>query len=157
SLAGHLGLDNLIFFYDDNRITIDGTTSLAFSEEVGKRYEAYGWSVSHVDGHDAGQIRAALDEAVKEAGKPKLIVARTHIGIGSPKQDTKEAHGEPLGAKALQATKEKIGWPLEPTFVVPEEVRALFHERAGDGAKEHDAWRVREAAFLRAGGDAADL
>ena len=100
SLAGHLGLDNLIFFYDDNKITIDGDTDLAFSEDVGKRYEAYGWFVQRIDGHDHGQIRAALDAAVANVGKPSLIVARTHIGIGSPKQDSHKAHGEPLGPDA---------------------------------------------------------
>ncbi len=122
SLAGHLGLDNLVFFYDDNHITIDGNTSLAFSEDVGKRYEAYGWYVQHIDGHDAAQIREALDKAVAEPARPSLIVARTHIGIGSPKQDTSGAHGEPLGEKAMAATKAALGWPETP-FYVPEEVR----------------------------------
>src|SRR5439155_8625020 len=103
---GHLGLDNLIFFYDDNHITIDGKTDLAFSEDVGKRYEAYGWHVQHVDGHDRGQIQAALAQAVATRGKPHFIVARTHIGIGSPKQDSEKAHGEPLGKDAVKATKE---------------------------------------------------
>src|SRR5262249_61704468 len=83
SLAGHLGLDNLIFFYDDNHITIDGKTSLAFSENVGKRYEAYGWFVQHIDGHDHAQIRAALDRADADSGRPSLIVAPTHIPIRS--------------------------------------------------------------------------
>src|SRR5882762_5654050 len=140
SLAGHLGLDNLIFFYDDNHITIDGKTELAFSEDVGKRYEAYGWFVQHIDGHDHAQIRAALAKAEAEPARPSLIVARTHIGIGSPKQDSEKAHGEPLGPDAVKATKQKIGWPLEPTFIVPDEVRALFVERAGDLKKEHAAW-----------------
>src|SRR6185436_3757414 len=82
SLAGHLGLDNLVFFYDDNHITIDGKTELDFSEDVGKRYEAYGWFVQHIDGHDHAQIRTALDRAVAEPARPSLIIARTHIGIG---------------------------------------------------------------------------
>ncbi|HVY46787.1 MAG TPA: transketolase [Minicystis sp.] len=157
SLAGHLGLDNLIFFYDDNHITIDGKTDLAFSEDVAKRYEAYGWSVSHVDGHDRAQIQAALDRAVKETGKPKLIVARTHIGIGSPKQDSSKAHGEPLGAKDVEATKKHFGWPLEPTFLVPSEVYALFEERAEDGRKAHAAWRDEEQKFLAEGGEKASV
>jgi transketolase len=155
SLAAHLGLDNLIFFYDDNHITIDGNTSLAFSEDVGKRYEAYGWSVQHIDGHDRAQIQKALDAAVNEKGKPHLIVARTHIGIGSPKQDSEKAHGEPLGAAALKATKEKAGWPLEPTFLVPPEVYALFKERAEDGKKEHADWKTAEQKL--ASGDKAGL
>jgi transketolase len=148
SLAGHLGLDNLIFFYDDNRITIDGATSLAFSEDVGARYEAYGWSVQHIDGHDHEQIRAALDRAVASVGKPSLIVARTHIGIGSPnKQDSEKAHGEPLGTKEVALTKDAIGWPKEPTFHVPETVRALFAERAAEGRAARDAWQRAMTAF----------
>lgn len=157
SLAGHLGLDNLVFFYDDNRITIDGATSLAFSEDVAARYASYGWWVTQIDGHDHAQIRAALDEAVAVKGKPKLIVARTHIGIHSPRQDMSKAHGEPLGAKDVEATKRAIGWPLEPTFHVPGEVRALFAERAADGVAEHAAWRARVAAFEQKGGDAPAL
>ncbi len=152
SLAGHLGLDNLIFFYDDNKITIDGSTDLAFSENVGKRYEAYGWYVQHIDGHNHGQIREALDNAVKNQGKPSLIVARTHIGIGSPKQDSSKAHGEPLGAAAIKATREKIGVP-EETFYVPDEVRALFAERASEGQKEHEQWNA-EYQTLKVRGDA---
>ncbi len=157
SLAGHLGLDNIVFFYDDNHITIDGETELAFSEDVGKRYEAYGWFVQHIDGHDHAQIRAALDKAVAEPARPSLIVARTHIGIGSPKQDSEKAHGEPLGADAVKATKEKMGWPLEPTFLIPDEVRAVFAERAEDGKKEHAAWKKSVDALLQSGGDKAEL
>lgn len=153
SLAGHLGLDNLVFFYDDNKITIDGETSLAFSEDVGKRFEAYGWFVQHIDGHDHAEIQKALDLAVAESARPSLIVARTHIGIGSPKQDSEKAHGEPLGEAAIKATKEKAGWPLEPTFIVPDEVRALFQERAEDGKKEHAAWKQVETTFSQKGGD----
>jgi transketolase len=158
SLAGHLGLDNLVFFYDDNRITIDGKTELAFSENVGKRYEAYGWFVQYIDGHDHVQIRAALDQAVAEAKRPSLIVARTHIGIGSPhKQDTNKAHGEPLGSAEVKATKENIGWPIEPTFLVPDEVYALFAERAEDGKREHAAWKQMLAQFEQRGGDKVAL
>ncbi len=141
SLAGHLGLDNLIFFYDDNRITIDGKTDLAFSEDVGKRYEAYGWYVQHIDGHDHAQIRESLDKAVANTGKPSLIVARTHIGIGSPKQDSSKAHGEPLGSEAIAATRKKLDWS-DDTFVVPDDVRSLFNERAAEGRKAHQAWKA---------------
>ncbi len=146
SIAGHLGLDNLIFFYDDNRITIDGDTGLAFSEDVGKRYESYGWAVQHIDGHDHAQIRAALATAVATAGKPTLIVARTHIGIGSPKQDSHKAHGEPLGPKDIEATKKALDWPSEP-FHVPADVYALFAERAEEGKKAHAAWREAMKTF----------
>jgi transketolase len=157
SLAGHLGLDNLVFFYDDNHITIDGNTELAFSEDVGKRYEAYGWYVQHIDGHDHAQIRTALDKAVAEPARPSLIVARTHIGIGSPKQDSHKAHGEPLGSDAVKATKQHYGWPLEPTFLVPDDVRALFAERAEEGKKDHAAWKKMVEAFQNAGGEKAVL
>jgi len=157
SLAGHLGLDNLVFFYDDNHITIDGKTDLAFSEDVGTRYEAYGWYVQRINGHDHGEIRAALDRAVTEPGRPSLIIARTHIGIGSPKQDSAKAHGEPLGAKDVEITKKHYGWPLEPTFLVPDEVRALFAARAEDGKKAHAAWRDMLAKFEKQGGEKAAL
>ncbi|MBK8256971.1 MAG: transketolase [Polyangiaceae bacterium] len=152
SLAGHLGLDNLIFFYDDNKITIDGKTDLAFSEDVGKRYEAYGWYVQHIDGHNHAEIRAALDNAVKNTGKPSLIVARTHIGIHSPKQDTAKAHGEPLGADAIKATRANIGWTDE-TFFVPDDVRALFAERAAEGKQAHEAWQNTFHSFQTRGDD----
>lgn len=158
SLAGHLGLDNLIFFYDDNKITIDGETELAFSEDVGRRYEAYGWHVQRIDGHDHDQIRAALDAAIAVEGRPKLIVARTHIGIGSPnKQDSHKAHGEPLGADEVKLTKQNIGWPVEPTFLVPEEVRAIFTRRAEEGRAAHAAWQAAAAKLTQAGGELADL
>jgi transketolase len=156
SLAGHLGLDNIVFFYDDNHITIDGNTSLAFSEDVGRRYEAYGWFVQHIDGHDHAQIREALDKAVAEPARPSLIVARTHIGIGSPKQDSSKAHGEPLGAKDLKATKDALGWPETP-FYVPDSVRALFAARAEDGKQAHAAWSKVVSDFTAKGGPDADL
>ena len=157
SLAAHLGLDNLIFFYDDNKITIDGATDLAFSEDVGKRYEAYGWFVQHIDGHDHAQIRQALDRAVANTGKPSLIVARTHIGIGSPKQDSCKAHGEPLGESAITATKKAIGFDPAQTFYVPDEVRALFRERAQDGVKARNAWQHTVNHFIAKGGEKVAL
>jgi transketolase len=158
SLAGHLGLDNLVFFYDDNSITIDGKTELAFSEDVGKRYEAYGWFVQRIDGHDHAAIRTALDRAVAEAARPSLIVARTHIGMGSPnKRDSAKAHGEPLGAAEVKATKENIGWPLEPTFLIPDDVQALFTARAEDGKKEHASWKKVADTVQNDGGDKGAL
>jgi transketolase len=158
SLAGHLGLNNLIFFYDDNKITIDGDTNLAFSEDVGKRYESYGWAVQHIDGHDQAAIRGGLDRAVAEESRPSLIVARTHIGIGSPnKVDSHKAHGEPLGAEEVKLTKQALGWPLEPTFLVPDDVRALFAERAKDGVKAHAAWKSALGKLEAQGGEVAEL
>jgi len=158
SLAGHLGLENLVFFYDDNRITIDGPTSLAFSEDVGARFEAYGWYVQRIDGHDRGQIQAALKKAVAEPKRPSLIVARTHIAHGAPnKQDSASAHGEPLGEKEVALTKKNIGWPLEPTFIVPDEVRALFAARAEEGAKLRGQWLDKWKAMKASGGEVLAL
>jgi transketolase len=155
SLAGHLGLDNLIVVYDDNRITIDGSTSLSFSEDVGKRYEAYGWHVQHVDGHEPSEVRGAVDRAVAERVRPSLIVARTHIAIGAPtKQDTAAAHGAPLGADEVAATKKNAGWPLEPAFFVPEEATSLFRERVEQNRAIHAAWQQRVAQL---GGERAEL
>lgn len=131
SLAGHLALDNLVFLYDDNRITIEGSTDLAWREDVAKRFEAYGWETQRIDGHDRSAIRQALDKALAASGKPQFIVCRTHIANGSPgKHDSASAHGEPLGAEEVKATKLALGWPLEPEFHVPEEARAFFAERA---------------------------
>jgi transketolase len=156
SLAGHLGLDNLVFFYDDNRITIDGDTALAFSEDVGRRFEAYGWFVQRIDGHEHGQIREALDRAVAEGERPSLIVARTHIGYGAPtKQDSHAAHGEKLGKDEVAATKKKAGWPEEPTFRVTDPVRALFAERAKDGGEERKKWQEKLDRLKARGGAAA--
>src|SRR6185436_13169398 len=116
SIAGHLGLGNLIYFYDDNNISIEGETRLAFSEDAKKRFEAVGWHEQTIDRHDRGAIRKAIKRAQRETGKPSLIVARTIIGWESPKyHGTARAHGEPLGADEVKATKEALGWPLEPT------------------------------------------
>jgi transketolase len=127
SLAGQLGLGHLIVLYDANRITIDGPTDLAFDvETVGRRYEAYGWRVEPVDGHDRAALARAFENAWDDAAVPRLIVARTHIAYGAPtKQDTAAAHGAPLGADEVRQVKEAMGWSLEP-FHLPEEVRAAW-------------------------------
>lgn len=151
SLAGHLGLSNLICIYDDNRITIEGETELAFSEDVGKRYEAYGWFVQRIDGHDHGQIRAALDKALAEKDRPSFIVARTHIAHGAPNaKDTAEAHGAPLGKEEIALTKKAMGWDPDKHFHVPSEVKALFREREEDLRAERKAWDERFAAWRSA-------
>ncbi len=152
SLAGHLALDRLTVFYDDNSISIDGPTSLAFSEDVGRRYEAYGWHVQRVeDGNDLEALAAAVDAATAETGRPSLIAVRTHIGYGSPaKQDTAAAHGAPLGADEVAATKANLGWPAEPTFHVPDEARQAFAPAARRGAKLADAWFELLAAYREA-------
>jgi transketolase len=150
SLAGHLGLDNLVFFYDENHISIDGETDLALSDDAAKRFEACGWYVQRIYGHDPVQIRAALDLAVAKigSGKPSLIVTRTHIGHGSPnKQDSEKSHGSPLGKDEVALTKQAAGWPEEPTFLVPDEVRKVFAERAAENAAAHDAWQRRVASL----------
>jgi len=142
SLAGHLGLGAITYLYDDNRITIEGETGLAFSESVPDRFGAYGWHVQSVDGHDHEAVAGALETAIAESGRPSIICARTHIGHGSPgKHDTAGVHGAPLGAEELAATKEALGWPAEPTFLVPEEVRAYFHEWAHARSEERASWQ----------------
>jgi transketolase len=147
SLAGHLGLDNLIVIYDDNHVTIDGKTELTFSENVGQRFEAYGWSVAHVDGHDPIQVRSALDRALTTGGRPSLIVARTHIGFGAPtKQDRSSCHGAPLGPAEAEAAKRAAGWPLEP-FFVPEGVRELFASHVERNCHDYRQWQQTLAAL----------
>lgn len=143
SLAGHLGLGKLVVAWDDNRISIDGATSLTFSEDVCQRYEAYGWHIQRVpDGNDLDALDAAYEAARSEPSKPSLIAIRTHIGFGSPnKQDTSASHGAPLGADEVAATKKALGWPLEPAFHVPEEALEPFRSAADDGAQEEMAWR----------------
>ncbi|MEP0823292.1 MAG: transketolase [Ignavibacterium sp.] len=142
SLAGHLKLDNLIYLYDDNRISIDGSTDLAFTEDAGKRFEAYGWDVQTVsDGNNLEAIRNAIREAKATKGKPHLIKVRTHIGYGSPnKQDTAEAHGAPLGEDEVKATKKNLGWNPEARFLVPEEVLEHFRRAAENGRKVESEW-----------------
>jgi transketolase len=147
SLAGHLRLGNLTLIYDDNRITIEGETRLAFSEDVGRRFEAYGFEVQRIDGHDHAAIASALDAAARQTARPGLIVARTHIAHGSPgKHDSAEAHGAPLGPEEAAATKKNLGWPDGPPFQIPDEARAPFRERAEAGKKLRAAWsRVFDA------------
>jgi len=148
SLAGHLKLGNLIYIYDDNHITIDGDTNLTFSEDVAGRFNAYGWYVQEIDGHDHAAIAHAIEKAQAETSRPSLIIARTHIAYGSPnKQDTAAAHGAPLGPEEVIATKKKLGWPLEPTFYVPDEIRYLFAARVADLKKEYHQWQKDFAAW----------
>ncbi len=143
SLAGHLGLDNLIVIYDDNHITIDGDTKLAFTEDTAKRYEAYGWYVQEVggDGNDMAAFERALANAQAERGRPAIIKIRTHIAYGSPKmQDTAAAHGAPLGVDEIRTMKKNFGWDPEKTFHVPEEVRRHMHKQAEAGTKAEAVW-----------------
>ncbi len=149
SLAGHLGLGRLICFYDDNHITIDGATDLAFSEDVAKRFRAYGWHVQGpVEGGDIEAVAAAVKRARRNV-KPSLIVCRTVIGQGSPgKAGTSGVHGSPLGPEELRATKENLGWPPDDHFVVPDEVRAHLSARE-TGGQVHQLWNERLDRYTR--------
>ena len=140
SLAGHLGLGKLIVLYDDNRITIDGSTDLTFSENVSARFAAYGWQVQSVDGHDRNALEAALARAVGDDARPSLVLARTHIAAGSPhKQDTAASHGAPLGEEEVRLAKMAYGLPPDKTFFVAEDVRAHFQALG----RRHTAERVQ--------------
>ena len=144
SLAGHLGLGNIVYVYDDNHITIEGDTALTYSEDVLQRFNAYGWHTLCVDGHHIDQIDAAVQEAVKEQARPSLILARTHIAFGSPgKQDSASAHGAPLGEEEIQKTKKNLGWPEEKSFWVPDEVKALFEKRKETLRPTYDEWKQK--------------
>ncbi len=141
SFAGHLELGNLVVLYDDNHITIDGSTSLTFSDDTVRRFEAYGWQVLHADPYDHDSLAAALLRATEDTAHPSLVVCRSHIGYGSPKkQDTAHAHGEPLGAEEVLATKQALGWPESPAFLVPPEVRARFAARTAELKRERESW-----------------
>ncbi|HSG16058.1 MAG TPA: transketolase [Anaerolineae bacterium] len=148
ALAGHLGLGKLIVLYDDNHITIDGDTSLSYSDDVAKRFQAYGWFTQAADGHDPQAIEAAIRAARAESNRPSIIAMRTHIGYGSPnKQDTSSAHGEPLGDEEIRLTKEKLGWPVEPLFFVPELVLETMRGVGAAGGEKQAEWRSRFAAY----------
>ncbi len=151
SLAGHLGLGNVIYFYDDNRISIEGSTELTFTEDRGKRFEAYDWQVIHIDGHDCEAAARAIERAQADPERPALIVARTHIAMGSPsKVDTAGSHGAPLGPDEVAATKKALGWPEEPSFLVPDEVRQVFADRVAELKGTYDAWQAELATWGQA-------
>jgi transketolase len=142
SLAGHLKLGHLIYIYDDNQITIEGETSLAFNEDVTERFQGYGWHVQSVaDGNDTEAIYAAIKKAEEETERPSLIKVRTHIGFGSPnKVDTAEAHGSPLGPDEVKLVKENFGFDPDKSFVVPEEVLNYYREKGNKGVQTEDEW-----------------
>jgi transketolase len=149
SLAGHLGLGKLIYFYDDNHISIEGDTKIAFTENRTGRFVAYGWHVQRVDdGNDMEALEQALNEARKETGRPSLIAVRTHIGYGSPnKQDTAGVHGEPLGPEEIKLTKDNLKWPREPNFLIPDEVSAHFRQAIDAGRKLEKRWQAAFEAY----------
>ncbi|MBN1780675.1 transketolase [bacterium] len=151
SIAGHLGLGNLIYLYDDNAITIEGKTHLSFSEDVAKRFEAYGWHTIRIDGHDHEAIGKAIQAGIDEMERPTLICAKTTIGFGSPNMaGTSEVHGAPLGEEELLASKRNMNFPAEPSFYVPDEVRAVFKNRAEELKTVYEAWQSLFAAWKTA-------
>jgi transketolase len=145
SLAGHLGLGKLIYFYDDNHISIEGSTDLTFTENRTGRFVAYGWHVQRVtNGNNLKALEQALSEAQKETQRPSLIAVRTNIGYGSPnKQDKANAHGEPLGDEEIKLTKENLGWPLEPNFLIPQEALKHFRTAIDKGKELEDQWLAK--------------
>ncbi len=151
SLAGHLKLGKLIYLYDNNHISLAAATDLTFTEDCAKRFEAYGWHTQTVeDGNDLEAIDRALRAARSETARPSLVLLRTHIGYGSPgKQDTFEAHGSPLGSEEVKRTKQKLGWPLEPPFLIPKEALACFRDSVGKGERAEAEWNQRFSAYAR--------
>ncbi len=151
SLAGHLKLGRLIFLYDDNHISIDGSTDLAFTEDRMARFAAYDWHTQTVaDGNDLEAVDRAI-QAAKADPRPSIIACRTHIGFGAPhKQDTSKAHGEPLGDDELNAAKQNLGWPTEPRFYIPDDVLAFFRQALDRGRQWEDEWKRKFADFKAA-------
>ena len=150
SLAGHLKLGKLIFLYDDNNVSLDGDTEMAFTEDRALRFDAYGWHTQSIDGMDAIQVERALTLAREELDRPSLILARTHIGYGAPhKQDTSQAHGAPLGEDEVRAAKSFYGWDPEAHFRVPEEVLASFRSAVDRGRDLEAHWDRRWVAYER--------
>ncbi len=150
SLAGHLKLGKLVVLYDDNKVSLAGPTDLTFTDDHVARFDATGWHTQYVDighGNDADAIDEAIATAKKVTDRPSFIAIRTHIGYGSPEQDTSKAHGEPLGAANTAKTKERLGWPIEPAFYVPDDVLAWYRAVGAKGAATEDAWKLAYAAW----------
>jgi len=151
SLAGTLRLGKLIFIYDDNGISIEGNTDVVFREDVGARFQAYGWHVQHVDGNDVAAVDAALRASREAFDRPSLIVARTVIAYGSPnKAGTPEAHGTPLGSEEVRLTKRALGWPEDATFYVPEQALTEFRNARDRGRRQESVWQERMASYADA-------
>jgi len=157
ALAGHLGLGKLTVLYDDNRVSLSGTTLLCFTEDIDKRFAASGWQVIAVeDGNDTAAVDRAPVAAEAETMRPSLIRLHTTIGFGAPKkQNTSAAHGSPLGAEELKAAKENLGWPVDPPFFVPEEALCFFREAAAESAKKQEVWKEAFRRYEAACPDAA--
>jgi transketolase len=151
SLAGHLKLGKLTCLYDDNFVTLSAGTDITFSEDRALRFEAYGWhTVSVADGNDLAAIDAALQSARAETTRPSLILVRTHIGYGSPEQDSYKVHGSALGVENVRKTKQKLGWPTEPAFLIPDDALAHMREAVNRGAQAEKAWDDLMAGYIKA-------
>ncbi len=152
SLAGHLQLGKLIYLYDDNRVTLSAGTDITFTEDRARRFEAYGWHTQSIDdGNDLDAIERALSSARAESKRPSLILVRTHLGYGSPnKQDSYEAHGSPLGEEEVRLTKLNLGWPIKPTFCIPDEAREHFRQAIVKGRQAEESWNEKLAGYARA-------
>lgn len=158
ALAGHLKLNKLILFYDDNQITIEGKTDLAYSDDVKKRFQSYHFNVLDIDGHDFDQIDRAIRKAQKSADKPTIIICHTHIAQGSPnKHDTAGAHGEPLGADEIRAAKKNLGMPEDKDFYIPDQVLHMFEERRKKMLRVKNKWQKEFAVYCAANPEKADL
>jgi transketolase len=156
SLAGHLQLDNLVYMYDDNKISLAGETEVCFTESVAKRYEAYGWFVQSCDGHNMAEVAACLDKALAQRGKPSLICCKSVLGFGSPnKKNTHEAHGAPLGPDEVKATKKGLGWPEDAQFLVPDDVQAFIAAAVEKKVQECNSWKSRYESWRKAQPDLA--
>ena len=157
SLAGTLRLGKLIYLYDDNDISIEGNTDIAFAENVAQRFQAYGWHVTGpIDGMDVDEVESAIRMAQKETDRPSLIICRTIIGYGSPnKAGTASAHGEPLGEEEVRLAKERLGWPYQEPFIVPPDVMAHFRQAQERGKRWQGEWEARLEAYRQASPDEA--
>jgi transketolase len=157
SLAGHLKLGKLIYLYDNNHVSLAAATDITFTEDRAARFEAYGWHTQEIDdGNDLPAIDRALRVARQQTERPSLILVRTHIGYGSPhKQDTFQAHGSPLGEKEVKLTKQNLGWPIEPSFYVPDEALSHFRQALKDGQRAEEEWQARFDAYAEAYPDLA--
>jgi len=155
SLAGHQRLGSLVYLYDDNKNSIDGATDITFSEDVGARFEAYGWHVQRIDGHDLDAIDAAITAGVAEDGRPSIICARTHIGLDSPLQDSSKSHGAALGKDNIKALKDKIGWKGAEPFHVPDEARDEYRKAVKRGHELTRAWAEERETWANANPESA--
>ena len=159
SVAGHLGLSNLIWFYDNNHITIEGSTSLAFSDDVATRFRGWHWNVLNIaDVNDLELVDVAIRAAQREVARPTLVIVDTHIGWGSPnRQDTKEAHGEALGADEVKLTKEAYGWPADAQFLVPDEAKQYMGKAIERGAKWENEWNDKYKSWSKENSELAKM